>query len=166
MEDNVVSQQNTNQQVQTKEPTKQDDLITRQSQVKLPEKQTQQQQTSETFNVNDINNIEDATAREYALKAYKSMEKGYQQKYQEVATTRKTFEADKQRFETEKSDFSNWSPEKVQALLSNPEFVQAAQKGRGVQNTNAEEYSGLSDTYKQTEKTNKAQTQHAYQTKC
>jgi hypothetical protein len=114
------------------------DLVTKVSSFKPAEEtQTESKNEEDVFNVNDIDKIEDPQAREYALKAYKSLQRGFNQKFQYLAELRKEFEA-------KKADTSTWSPEKVQSLLEDKSFVEAAQRVAGV--TQQEEvYSALSD---------------------
>jgi protein-tyrosine-phosphatase len=76
--------------------------------------------TDTKFNFNDIEKITDPEARKYAETAYKSMEKGVQKKFQEAAELRK-------QLEREIAELKTWTPEKVDSLLSNQEFIQAAQ---------------------------------------
>ena len=73
------------------------------------------------FNVNDIEKIEDPIAKKYAMEAYKSLEKGYQQKFQTLAQKDKDVEALKEEMNT-------WTPEKVKQLLSNQAFVDASSR--------------------------------------
>jgi len=102
--------------------------------------------TTTKFNVNDIENIKDPVAKKYAEEAYKSFEKGYQKKFQELAQERKLLEQ-------KLSASESWTPEKVQSLLSNQDFIQASQQILQSQNpTDGEmsdqEWSALSDKEK------------------
>lgn len=108
--------------------TKKDDLTTRVSQVKLEVKD------DEMFNVNDIEKITDPQAKEYAQKAYKSFESGYTQKFQALAEERKAFES-------KKADSEKWTPEKIQELTKDPNFVSAAQSVAGP----IDDYSALNE---------------------
>jgi len=72
------------------------------------------------FNVNDIDKIQDPEAKKYAQEAYKSFEKGYQKKFQELSEERK-------KLEHSLESSNKWTPEKVQSLLSNQEFINASQ---------------------------------------
>jgi hypothetical protein len=72
------------------------------------------------FNYADIEKITDPVAKEYAQKAYKSMERGVQKKFQEAAEMRK-------QLEQQLTESGRWTPEKVQSLLSNQEFINASQ---------------------------------------
>lgn len=92
------------------------------------------------FDVNDIEKIEDPQARAYAEKAYKSLNKGFQEKFREVAELRKQFEHSNQQ--------QGWDKDRIESLLKDPEFVKAAQEVAGVQGNyqESEEYSGLSDS--------------------
>ena len=89
-------------------------------------------ETEDIFNINDIEKIENPQARDYAQKAYKSFEKGYQKKYQDLAEQRKGFEQ-------KLADMGKWSPERIQKELLNPEFVQAARAVAGTQEQETEE---------------------------
>lgn len=94
------------------------------------------------FDVNEINNIKDPTARKYAEDAYKSFQKGFNTKFQELAELRKGLESN---IEQNKQP-STWTTEKVQSLLNDASFVQAAQNVANV--PESDEYSALSDAEK------------------
>jgi hypothetical protein len=102
--------------------TPDDDIVSRvlKATPKSVEPEADSADTDTKFNFNDIEKITDPEAKKYAESAYKSMEKGYQKKFQELADQRKQLE--QQMYEQ-----SKWTPEKVDALLSNQEFIQAAQ---------------------------------------
>ena len=130
-------------QVVTKEP----DLVTRVSQVKVevPEVKTTEVKEPD-FDFKDIEKIADPVAKEYAEKAYKSFQRGFNQKFQEIADLRKTLES-------EKNQISNWSPERVQQLLNDQGFITAAKSVMATQAPTTfegtqEEWSGLSETDK------------------
>ena len=128
------------------EPAVEQDLMKRVSAFKPTPKSTEANVEDIKFDVNDINKIEDPKAKEYAEKAYKSFQKGFNQKFQEIAEIRKSLES-------EKSKFSNWTPERIQQLLNDKQFVEAAQKVAGVGNPQGsgltnEEYSALSEPEK------------------
>ena len=103
------------------------DLITRVSQVKSDVAKPTEDNTDK-FDFNDIAKIENPEAREIALKAYKSIERGGQKKFQEIAAIRKALEA-------KQDDYSNWTPEKITTLLKDEAFVKAAQQAAGVSNS-------------------------------
>ena len=84
---------------------------------KAPNKPAESIQTEEKFDYKEIENIKDPEARAYAEKAYKSFEKGYQQKYQDLAKERKALEQQ-----------GEWTPDRVQSLLNDQKFVEAAQQ--------------------------------------
>lgn len=93
------------------------------------------------FNSNDIDKIEDPQAREYAQNAHKSLERGYNEKFQELAKARKALES-------MQNTPQAWTAEKVQALVQDPAFVQAAQSVIGTQTSNPQgddQWSALSD---------------------
>ena len=98
------------------------------------------------FDINEIEKIEDPKAREVAEKAYKSFQKGFGKKFEELAELRKALEV--QGIKTEK-----WTPETVQKLVNDPEFIQAAQVVAGTKNPSGsglseEEWSALNDKEK------------------
>lgn len=99
------------------EEVKEEDIVSR---VSGEIKPVPKQETNDIFNINDIDSIEDPKAREYAQKAYKSFEKGYQKKYQELAETRKTYEQ-------KLAENIGWTKERMQKELKDPEFVKIAQ---------------------------------------
>src|SRR3990167_11007207 len=100
-------------------------LVTRASQVKI---EPQRPSISDDgFDYKEIENIKDLQAREYAEKAYKSFQRGWNEKYQELAELRKSLVA-------KKTENAIWTPERIQdELLSDPTFIQSAQKVSGVQ---------------------------------
>jgi hypothetical protein len=115
-----------------------EDLVTRASKLKV---ETQTTEEDFKFNVNDIEKITDPAAKKYAEDAYKSMQRDYIRKTQELAEKRKQLEGDMQKYTT-------WTPERVQELLNDPNFVKSAQN---VVQTQAEDpYSALSDADKKT----------------
>lgn len=103
--------------VQPKEP----DLITRVSQVKT-EVQAKQE-LDEKFNINELDSaiekLPDPKLKEQVLGLKKSLIKGENQKYQEIANLRK-------QYEQELAQRSQWTPERVNGLLQDPNFVNAA----------------------------------------
>lgn len=129
-----------------------EELVTRVSQVK-PEALVDKK-VDEVFNVNDIDKIENPQAKEYAQKAYKSLESGYTKKFQSLADERRAWE-------TKKTEGENWTQEKVQSLLKDPNFVTAAQ-GVATQQT-TDEYSALSDIEKKRMADNEKQIQFMVQ---
>src|SRR3990167_6691452 len=113
------------------------DLVTRVSQVKVEEKKTEP--TGEIkepeFDFKEIDNIKDPEAKAWAEKAYKSFQKGFNQKFQEIAEIRKTLEGQKQQA-------TSWTPERLQQEMNKPDFVQSAQQVIKFQNPSD---SGLTD---------------------
>lgn len=94
------------------------------------------------FNVNDIDKIEDPKAREYARNAHKELERTYQKKFQDIAEIKKALES--------KTEPSSWTTEKIQNLLKDPSFIQAAQGIIGnSQPEQDQEFSNLTDAEKQ-----------------
>ena len=98
------------------------------------------------FNVNDIEKIEDAQAKELVQKMYKSFEKGYQEKFQDVAK-------EKRDLEMIREEVGKWTPQKVQELLNNQAFKDSAQQVMQMENPTKgvvpdDEWSNLSDSDK------------------
>ena len=115
-------------------PVKEPELITRVSNFKpetLPEAKPTGEVTDSGFDFKEIEAIADPKSKEIVQKAYKSFERGYGKKFQELADIRKTLEAQKKE--------EGWSPERIQGLLQNPEFIQAAQSVIGTSQPNQEE---------------------------
>jgi hypothetical protein len=101
------------------------DLVTRASQVKVEPKSIPVSEPE--FDYKEIEAIKDPVAKEVALKAYKSFQRGFNQKFQDIASLRKDLENKSQ-------EFSNWTPERVQSLINDPKFVEAAKNVVGTQN--------------------------------
>lgn len=83
------------------------------------------------FDIKEIEKIADPRARELAEKAYKSMQSDYTKKTQTLAEQRKAAEEIKKQYEELKTVSSNWTPERIQQLLNDPNFVEAASKVAG-----------------------------------
>ena len=116
-------------------PAPAENLVTRVSQFKQENKDKAIPVDEPQFDINEINSIKDPEARAYAEKAYKSFQKGFNKKFEDLANIRKSLEK-------EKETISSWSPERVQNLLNDKNFVYAAQKLQQFQNPHQ---SGLSD---------------------
>jgi len=76
-----------------------------------------------TFNVTDIDKIEDPQAREQAQRAYKSFQRGFNEKFQQIAELRK---------ELESKGNKPWTQDRIQELLKDQTFVEAAQSVAGM----------------------------------
>lgn len=128
-----------------KEVTPEVDLITRVSQIKPSQKKEEEGK----FNINDldaqIEKLPDPVLKEQVLGLKKSLLRGENQKYQEIAGLRKEYEQ-------KLAEATTWTPERLQQELNKPDFVQAAQKVMQVQNPNSgltdEQWSALSDSEK------------------
>jgi len=121
-----------------------DDLVTRVSQLK---EETKPVENFEGFDYKDIEKISDPQAKEFALNAYKSLQKGFNKKFEDVAHLRKAYE-------NKEHDNANWTPERIQQVMQNQSFVSAAQSVMATQqalggNLTNDEYSALTDTEKQ-----------------
>ena len=111
------------------EPTQQvntEDLVARASEFKETPQQEEtpvEDKVSE-FNYSDIGNIETPDeAKQFAEKAYKSFQGDYTRKTQELAEIRKEL----QKMNVDKE----WTPERIQSLLNDPKFVEAAKQVAG-----------------------------------
>jgi hypothetical protein len=98
------------------------DLVARVSQVKTPD--VAKKEIDEKFNINDldahIEKLPDPALKEQVLGLKKSLLKGENQKYQEIANLRK-------QYESELAKMSTWTPERLQQEMNKPDFVRAAQ---------------------------------------
>ena len=95
-----------------------EDLVTRASKFKVETPKVDINVEEPKFDVNDIEKITDPAAKEIALKAYKSFQRGFNQKFQELAELRKQTEASKQP--------TAWSPERIKAEMNKPDFIEAS----------------------------------------
>ena len=88
-----------------------------------------------------LEGVTDPVIKEQLIKKSKSLESGFNRKFQDLAEIRKQLEKSQQ-----------WTPERVQSLLQDPQFVQAAQSivpSTPPDGMTTEEYSQLTDTEKQ-----------------
>ena len=134
-----------NQSVVGKTPSAEggESLITRVSKVELKPKETVS--TENPFGLTK-EDYEIAQKDPVLSKIYKSMQSDYTKKTQTAAQI-------KQEAERLKAESSNWTPEKIQSLMNDPKFVQAAQTVAQQQapltyKGNEQEWSALSDTEK------------------
>jgi len=82
---------------------------------------------SADFDIKEIDAITDPVAKEQALRAYKSFQRGFGEKFQEISQLRKEMEA----LKTQPAQSNTWTPERVQALANDPEFIAAASQITG-----------------------------------
>jgi hypothetical protein len=103
-----------------------DDIVSRASAFKAqPEAKPQEGSPVEAKNVQEyLAKVNDPVARKLVEDAYKSMQADYTKKTQEVASQRKEMESLKTRLEQS----GQFTPSKIQELLQNPSFVQAARE--------------------------------------
>lgn len=88
-----------------------------------------------------LEGVTDPVIKEQLIKKSKSLESGFNRKFQDLAEIRKQLEKSQQ-----------WTPERVQSLLQDPQFVQAAQSivpSTPPDGMTTEEYSQLTDGEKQ-----------------
>lgn len=95
------------------------------------------------FDIKEIEKLADPNAKAVAEKAYKSMQGDYTRKTQALAEERKAAEAVRKQYEELSKVNANWTPERIQSLLNDPNFVKAAQQVAG--QTPSTTQSGLTD---------------------
>ena len=126
------------------------DLVTRVSQVEVKPKTQENKPEEGKFNINDldsqIESIQDPALKGQFVEFKKSLLRGENQKYQEIANLRKTYEQ-------KLVEATTWTPERIKQEMSRPDFVQAANavlqsqapQGSGISN---EQWSALSESEK------------------
>ena len=122
----------------------QEDLVSRVSKVKVEPPKPKEQEPSNPFSLTreDWDKVQsDPSLKKY----YQSMLTDYQKKTTELSEQRKIIEQQKAS--------ANWTPERIQQLLNDPTFVQAAQQVASTQNPpnsglTDQEYSALTDKEK------------------
>ena len=127
---------------------KEEDLITRvtKEEVKEPEVDKPTEHIVEPeFDFKEVEQIKDHEAKAWAEKAYKSFQKGFNQKFQEIAELRKSLES-----QVKPDTPNSWTPERLQSEMNKSDFVQSAQQVIKLQNPDSsgltdEEYSSLSN---------------------
>ena len=123
---------------------KQEDLITRASQVKLdkqPEKAPAESDNPFGLNRETWDEVQkNPTLKKY----YDSMQDGFRKKTTEVSN-------EKYHLQKEMEKLNNWTPERIQQLLNDPKFVSAAQSIIGTQTNESEYVSEESKKIKQLE---------------
>jgi len=95
-----------------------DDIVKRISTAK--EEKPQQTDITQQFKLDEI---KDPVAKSIVEKKIKDLESGYNKKYMDLAEQRKQVEQLKQQVESQ----NTWTPERIQQLLKDPNFNQAAQ---------------------------------------
>lgn len=128
------------------------DLLTKVSKYKKQEVPVKENSDS-FFDYKEIENIKDPIAKEVAIKAYKSMQSDYTKKTIDISNVRKSSEEKISSLEKQLQQDGNWTPERIQQLLNNPQFLTAAQQVAKNQNPQGsgltdEQYSALSDREK------------------
>ena len=137
----IVEQKPVEKPVEQK-PVEKQDLVARVAQFKKEEKPTPTQapdislEGEPKFDFKQLEAVKTPEeAKRWAEDAYKSLQRGYNQKYETVAEMRKELEK-------KMSEQTSWTPQRIQALLQDPNFVQAAQT---VMQTQAPKDSGMTD---------------------
>jgi len=129
---------------------KQEDLLTRVSKFTTdndPSKKSSEEINSGVFNDAELtaklDSIDDPVLKEQMSALRKSLVSGVNNKFQEIAEIRKELKSMKT--ETQAVQNEQWTPERVQSLINDPNFVEAAQKVTGTDPAYSDEYSNLSD---------------------
>jgi hypothetical protein len=152
IEENKVTQDN-----QTIDSQSKESIATRVANFKPEKTDVSKQPDDITFDPKSFDNITSVEeARKFAEQSYKSFEKGFNKKFQDLAELKKTLEAKVNNV----SDTSSWTTEKIQALLQDASFVSAAQSvlgQSGYQSNSDNDFSNLSDAEKAEIKTIKDQ---------
>lgn len=136
--------------IPSQEPVKvEEDIITRAS--KFIEKNQPKEQVADKVDFNSqeldkiLEGVTDPVIKEQLIKKSKSLESGFNRKFQELADLRK-------KLESNLTQSQQWTPEKVKSLLQDPTFIQSAQAvvpSTPPEGMSAEEYSMLSEAEKQ-----------------
>lgn len=135
---------------------KADDLIRRMGRAETSNTETitassDTEPSSVGYSQAEIDSIKDPYLKAQIQEKVKLLEKGYNQKYMKLANERKEVEALKQHLEQQTNQ--PWTPERVQALMRDPAFVQSAQSLQASQppvgyEGSSEEWSALSPNEK------------------
>lgn len=122
---------------ETTQQTKPDDLMSRVSKFVIdndPKTKSEDDINTDIFNDSElrgkIDNIQDEELKNQMVSLRKSMMRGANTKFEEIADIRKELEAVKTNIQ---SDPKSWTPERIQSLLNDPSFIQAAQQVSGEQ---------------------------------
>lgn len=127
---------------QTNQPV--EDIVVRASKFKIEQPKPKEQQQQPLFDYSKLDSIKTPEeAKVWAENAYKELQRGYNTKYQDLATIKKTYEAKMSEIQSN----SKWTPERVQSLLNDNEFVTSAKAILG-NNEEANEESYLSESDK------------------
>lgn len=134
----------------SQEPVKvEEDIITRASKFIEANKPKETVSDRVDFNSQELDKIlegvTDPVIKEQLIKKSKSLESGFNRKFQELADLRK-------KLESNLTQSQQWTPEKVKSLLQDPTFIQSAQAvvpSTPPEGMTEEEYSMLSDSDKQ-----------------
>ncbi len=106
-------------------PVVTEDIISRATKVDLPvtpaEKQIEEKFDFKEYEAT-LAGITDPKQKEVLEKAYKSLQRGFNDKFQSLAELRKQYETVKPN-----TEISNWSPERLKAEMNKPDFISAAQ---------------------------------------
>lgn len=137
-------------QTEQKAPLKAEDVIRKVAEVKPAEpKPSEEKSVSSHELLDQINAVQDPSQRKALMDVYKSMEKGTNKKFMELAE--KERELNKLREEAGRQQ--EWTPERVNQLLNDPKFVGSAQmlaqsQAPGNWSGTQDEWSALNNTEK------------------
>lgn len=112
-----------------------EDLLSRVSKFqkdKAPVETPQPNNTEGNFDIKEIEAITDPVAKDQAMRAYKSFQRGYGEKFQELSQLKKEMEAIKsQPIQVQAPAPVAWTRERVEELARDPQFVEAAKQVAG-----------------------------------
>jgi len=124
------------------QPKQSESIATRVANFKPEQTKVSNQSEDITFDPKSFDNITSVEeAKKFAEQSYKSFEKGFNRKFQDLAELKKTLEA-------KVTDSSSWTTEKIQSLLQDPSFVSAAQSvlgQSGYKGDSDDDFSNLSE---------------------
>ena len=112
------------------------DLITKVSQFKKPEATPSADPELANFDYKRIETIKDPEAKKILIDYYKDEQRKFTKKFQDLASEKKSLEAERN---------TPWTPEKINQLLSDQSFLQAAQQVTQTQSAQPTEGSLLSE---------------------
>lgn len=117
----------------------QDDILTRVTNFMSTNEPKEPVDKDTQFDASLKDEITDPKVKEYLEAKEKSLERGFQSKFQEIAELRKALESQTN---------EKWSPERIQSLMNDQEFLQAAQSVVQTDDKSSDEWSALSEDEK------------------
>lgn len=80
-----------------------------------------------SFDLKELESITDPTAKEQAMKAYKSFQRGFNEKFKELAELKKQLQSTQPQTQAQQQ----WTADRVRQLTQDPDFLRAAQEVAG-----------------------------------